>query len=68
MLKKITEVPPRYFQLALLNIGLIIALSKELSFLHIILSLALVILVAAPVAVFFNILEKSSLEIVHKET
>lgn len=56
MLSKITKIPSTYFQLALLNLGLITALYKEMSLLSIITSLVFITLVVAPIAIATGIL------------
>jgi len=60
MLQRIMAIPPCFYQLILFNIGLILALSKEISFLCIVSSLLFIIAAAAPVAVFLGILPSSS--------
>lgn len=56
MLTKVRDIPVRYYQLALLNLGLIIAISKEMSFLSIVTSLLFVALAIAPFAVMLGLL------------
>jgi uncharacterized membrane protein len=57
MLREIANTPPKYYQLALFNIGLIIALYKGLSLLHIVSSLAFIIALVGPIARFFGIIQ-----------
>ncbi len=66
MLQKITKVPSRYYQLVLLNIGLIIALSKEMSLLAIISSLVFVALAVAPVAIALGLIAPPPHQIFHE--
>lgn len=56
MLAKFTKLPPKYYQLALLNLGLIIALTKGMSLFAILSSIALVAAVIAPIAIAFEFL------------
>lgn len=67
MLQKVTNVPARFYHLALLNIGLIISLSKGHSFLHILSSLAFITVLAAPIAIYFKFLNPDNFQIVHEE-
>jgi hypothetical protein len=57
---------PKYYQLALLNIALAIALYKGLSTLHLILSLAFIIALLAPVALYFGLIKADS-TVIHEE-
>ncbi len=66
MIGKAREIPPKYYHLLLFNIGLLLALSKHYSLLHVLSSLAFVTLIAAPIALHFNILEKDKVQIVHE--
>jgi hypothetical protein len=66
MLQQIREVSPKFYQLALFNIGLIIAISKELSPLHIASSLVFIILLVAPIALYFNILQLDNAKVIHE--
>ena len=56
MLQKIPKLPVRYYHWTLLNIGLIIALSKGMTLLGIIASLLFIAVAAAPVALYLGIL------------
>jgi C4-dicarboxylate transporter len=67
MLQKVREVPPRFYQFALLNIGLILALSKDLSLIHIISSLVFILLVTAPIAIYYQFLRPENLQLVHED-
>lgn len=67
MIGKVREIPPKYYQLVLFNIGLIIAVSKGYSLLHVASSLAFITVLAAPIAIYFNILEKGKVQIVHED-
>jgi hypothetical protein len=64
MLAKIRDIPVRYYQLALLNVGLIVAISKEMSLLSIVTSLLFVALAAAPFAVILGLLSPPPHQIV----
>lgn len=67
MLQKVREVPPKFYQLALFNVGLIIAISKELSPLHMFLSLAFITALTAPIAIYFKILDPENASIIHQD-
>ena len=67
MLEKVREIPPKYYQLALFNIGVIIAVSKGYSILHIVSSLAFITVLAAPIAIYLKILEQGKVQIIHEE-
>lgn len=67
MLQKVREIPPKFYQLALFNIGLIVALSKELSPLHILLSLVFITVLTAPIATYFKILDPENASIIHQD-
>ena len=67
MLQKITNFPTKYLQLALLNIGLIIALTKGMTLIGIISSLVFISLVLAPVATHFGILSPPPHQIIREE-
>jgi hypothetical protein len=67
MLQKVTNVPARFYHLALLNIGLIISISKGHSILHILSSLAFIAALAAPIAIYFKFLNPDNIQIVHDE-
>ena len=67
MLQKITKAPTKYYQLLLLNIGLIIALSKGMTLLGIISSLAFITLALAPVATYFGIISPPPHQIIQDE-
>jgi hypothetical protein len=67
MLQKVSNIPPKYYQLAILNVGLLIALSKELSLLHILSSLAFVVVLTAPLAIYLKLLQPNNIQIVHDE-
>jgi hypothetical protein len=64
MLAKIRNIPVRYYQLALLNIGITIAISKEMSLLSIAASLLFVVLTVAPFAVILGLLSPPPHQIV----
>jgi hypothetical protein len=66
MIDQVTAIPLRFYQLAILNMGLIVAISKELSFLYIISSLIFIAVVIAPLAIWFNLLENPA-QIIHEE-
>lgn len=57
---------PKYYQLALLNIALAIALYKGLSTLHLLLSLAFVTALLAPIALYFGLINADS-TLIHEE-
>jgi hypothetical protein len=65
MIQKVSSIPWRFYQLALLNVGLIVALSKGFSLLYIVSSILFVALVLAPVAVYFKILSPP-IQILHE--
>jgi len=67
MLSELTKVPVRFYQLALLNIGLIIALSKDLSLLYIIGSLLFVAALAAPIALYLGWISSPPITIIQEE-
>lgn len=67
MLTKVTNIPARFFHLVLLNIGLIISISKEHSLLHILSSLAFIVVLTAPIATYFKILDVNNIQIIHDE-
>jgi len=50
------HIPSRYLQLALLNVGLLIALCKDMTLLGILASLAFITLAVAPIALYFEII------------
>ena len=56
MLQKIPKLPCRYYHWTLLNIGLIIALTKGFTLISIASSLLFIAVVAAPVALYLGIL------------
>jgi hypothetical protein len=58
------QIPPRYIQLALLNVGLLIALCKDMTLLGILASLAFITLAAAPLALYFKILSPPPHELI----
>lgn len=64
MLAKIRDIPVRYYQLALLNLGLVVAISKEMSLLSIFTSLLFVALAVAPFAVMLGLLSPPPHQIV----
>lgn len=66
MINQVTAIPLRFYQLFILNMGLIVAISKELSFLYIISSLIFIAVVIAPLAIWFGFLE-SPAQIIHEE-
>jgi hypothetical protein len=65
MLSKIRNIPLRYYQLALLNIGLIIAISKDMSLISIVTSLLFVGLAVAPFGVLLGLISPPPHQIVH---
>ena len=65
MLKNITNIPLRFYQLALLNVGLIIAISKEMSLLSIISSLLFVGLAVAPFGIILGLLSPPPHQLIH---
>jgi hypothetical protein len=67
MLQSVSKIPAKYYQLAILNAGLLIALSKELSLLHILSSLAFMVALTAPLAIYFKLLQPNNIQIVHDE-
>lgn len=67
MLQKITKAPTKYYQLILLNIGLITALCKGMTLLGIVSSLAFVALALAPVATYFGIISPPPHQIIQDE-
>jgi hypothetical protein len=67
MLQKVTSVPARFYHLALLNLGLIISISKGHSLLHILSSLAFIAVLLAPIAIYFKILDPNNVQIIHDE-
>ena len=56
MLQKITKTPTKYYQLFLLNVGLVVALCKGMTLLSIVSSFAFVALALAPAAIYFGVL------------
>lgn len=66
MLQKIAKIPSRFYHLALLNIGLIIALSKGMSLLAILSSLLFVGLAVAPVALALGFLAPPPHQLIHQ--
>lgn len=63
----ITSIPPRYYQLALFNLALLIALYKELPALHLLFSLAFITVLVAPVALYFGFINRETICIVNEE-
>jgi hypothetical protein len=66
MLSKFRDIPIRYYQLALLNLALILALSKAMTLISILTSFLFVALAAAPVAVLLGLLPAPPHQIVHE--
>ena len=67
MLTKVTNVPARFYHLVLLNVGLIISLSKGHSLIHILSSLTFITALAAPIAIYFKFLDPNNFQIIHEE-
>jgi hypothetical protein len=66
MIQKVSSIPSRFYQLALLNVGLIVALSRGFSFLYIVSSLLFIAAIVAPVASYLNILSPAPVQILHE--
>ena len=67
MLSKAATIPPRYLQLALLNLGLIVALCKDYSLLYILTSLFLIAVLAAPLALHLRILHPPPITLIREQ-
>ena len=66
MFQKITRVPTKFYQLAALNIGLIIALCKGMTLLSIASSLIFVALALSPVAIYLGLLSPPPHQIIQE--
>lgn len=66
MIQKVSSIPSRFYQLVLLNIGLVVALSKDFSLLYIASSLLLITVIVSPVAVYFNLLSPTPVQLLHE--
>ena len=67
MLQKITKAPTRFYQLLLLNVGLIIGLCKEMSLIGLVASLVFIALAVAPIALYLGILSPPPHQIIQDE-
>ena len=63
----IATIPPRYYQLALFNLALLMALYKELPALHLLFSLVFITVLTAPVALYFGFINRETISIVNDE-
>ena len=67
MFQRVASVPARYYELAILNVGLIIALYKDMSLIAIMASLAFVALAIAPIAIMLGILSPPPYHLINEE-
>jgi hypothetical protein len=66
-MQNISKIPSRYYQLGLLNVGLIIALYKGMTLLGILSSLVFITLAVAPLAIYLGVLSPPPHEIIQEE-